>query len=229
MAMSPGTLKTLRHPKAPRLLLAAAAACLLGGCSSEGSDWETLFSAARGAWDDRGAAVSLNEAAAIPYATIGVRLDGGRQQIAILAMDTAGERLWASGGKVALTTRNGRIVRTAGFGTDLNSSSASSPGTDWSRVQDYTWVADFMDLRRFSVPIVCRDTPAGAEPITILGQQFDTFRVDEHCTSDQLGWSFDNTYWVSGETGRVWRAVQHIHPKGVVLEIEILRPPLGSN
>ncbi|MEI9997261.1 MAG: YjbF family lipoprotein [Rhizomicrobium sp.] len=210
---------------------AAGCACagLLAGCSSEGSDWFSMLKAAREAWDARDAPVSLEQAAAIPYATMGIRINGGREQVLLLATDTNGERLWASGAHVAITTRNGRIVRTAGFGTDLTGyQAAAGDPSGWTRPHSFTWNADFADRGIYSVPVVCRMVPAGPDPITILGKQLDTIRVDESCRAERLDWSFANSYWVSAATGRVWRSIQNVHPNGLTLEIELLRPPLSE-
>ncbi len=221
-------MKSPRHRIARRLTAALACTGLVAGCSSDGGgDWIAMFDAARSSWENRNAGVELKDAAGIPYATLGVRIDGGREQILILGQDENGERLWTSSARVAITTRGGRIVRTSGFGTDLSGYTATGPREDWSRPHAYTWTADFSDLGYYSVPVTCDVRPAGADPITILGQSFNTTRVDETCHADTLRWSFSNTYWVNTQTGRVWRAQAHFHPKGPALDLEILRPPLS--
>jgi Group 4 capsule polysaccharide lipoprotein gfcB, YjbF len=212
---------------------ASVLACvvLLAACSSEGGgDWLMMLKAAQDAWEGSDAAVSLNDAARIPYATLGIRINEGREQILILATDVEGERLWTSSAKVALTTRRGRIVRTAGFGTDLSGYASDQRGVDdWRHRHAYTWSGDFSDLGYYSVSIVCTVEPLGPDPITILGKSFDTIRVDERCRSDALDWTFTNSYWVSAQSGRVWRSRQHFHPKGPAVEIQFLRPPLSQD
>jgi hypothetical protein len=215
-----------------RLTLAAALSCAVAvaGCSSDGGgDWLAMLQAARNTWETRDAPVGLNEAAAIPYATLGVRLDGGREQILVLATDAGGERIWTAGTAVAITTRHGRIIRTAGFGTDLSGYDGRKGESDWLNAHTLNWTADFADLNRYSVPVTCDSQPAGPDPITILGKQFDTVRVDLTCRSDLLDWSFVNSYWVSAQTGRVWRSREQFHPKGPVLDTELLRPPLSAD
>lgn len=212
-----------------RAAAALVLAGLLGGCSSDGNNWIEMFKVARNLWDTRDAPVGLDEAAAIPYATLGVRVNGGREQILVLATDNHGERLWTASALVAITTREGRIVRTAGFGTDLSGygNGVGSAG-DWNQPHRYSWSADFADLGLYSVLVQCQVTPAGPDPVTILGKEINTFRVDETCRADRIDWSFTNSYWISSETGRIWRSIQAVHPKGLVLEIEILRPPLSA-
>lgn len=214
-----------------RILLVGTVALGVGACSSEGGgDWLTMLTAVRTAWDTRDAPVAIDQAAAIPYATLGVRVDGAREQILVLAMDTSGERLWSSAAHIAITTRLGRIVRTAGLGRDLGGFNIvqGSP-LDWTSPHDFRWSADFPDMGIYAVPIQCRMRPAGKEPIEIFGKAFDTIRVDETCRAERLDWTFTNSYWVNPETGRVWQAVQHVHPKGPELEIRLLRPPLSPD
>jgi hypothetical protein len=214
------------------VVLVAALSCTaaLAGCSSDGGgDWLSMLQAARNTWETRDAAIGLNEAAAIPYATLGVRVDGGREQILVLATDTSGERMWTAGTAVAITMRHGRIIRTAGFGTDLTGYDGKEGDAHWLGAHTLTWTADFADLGRYSVPVTCTSQAAGPDPITILGKRFDTVRVDLSCRADLLDWSFTNSYWVSAQTGRVWRTLEQFHPKGPVLETELLRPPLSAD
>ncbi len=220
-------------PSAPRLRRRIPAALLLalgvslGGCSSDSAnDWLALYKIAKQSWTAGDGSIQLNEAAAIPYATLGVRIGDEPEHLVVLATDSGGERLWTSAARVALTTRGGRIVSTAGLAQNLG---ALSMGTvfeaDWRTAQHVTLTVDFPDLGFYAVSIDCNDVPAGDDPISILGVTLSTFRVDETCESKQLDWKFTNTYWVSSTSNRVWRSVQHIHPKLDAIEIELLRPP----
>lgn len=105
---------------------------------------------------------------------------------------------------MAITTIHGRVVRTSGSGTDLTGYSATpGAGQDWTKAHGYSWIGDFADLGLYSVLVTCNDVPAGPDPITILGNAFNTIRVDESCSSSPLNWTFSNTYRVSAQTGRV--------------------------
>lgn len=214
-----------------RTIPATVAACLLGACSSEGGgDWSPLYEIAKNAWTGESEKVTLEEAAAVPYASMGISLGGGPQVMMLLIGDTDGQQLWISGAKIAITTKYGRIVRTAGIEHDLGGYESRGGTGDNLRstvAQTVRWQADFPDLRLYSVSIVCQDKPAGEETITILGKDIHTLRVEETCASEssRLDWSFDNTYWVDTQDALVWRSIQHVHPKLDKIEIEILRPP----
>ena len=102
-----------------RVLLIAFAAVGLASCSSDStSDWSMLFEAAKSYWKGP-ASISVEQAATIPYATIGIRLDDGPQGLLVLATDVSGDRFWTSGQHIALRTRAGRIVQSVGLGHDL--------------------------------------------------------------------------------------------------------------
>lgn len=210
-----------------RALPALAAGCLLGACSIQGSDILSIYRIARYAISGESKTVTLQRAASVPYASMGVRLGNGREAMLILAGDTPGGQLWTSASHIAITTHNGRIIRTAGFEHDLGGyeSRNTSPGKDGG--QTLRWQADFPDLKLYSVPIVCQERQTGAETIVILGKDIQVRRVDESCASEggALDWSFKNRYWIDPANGLVWRSIQHVHPQLDAIETEILRPP----
>ena len=63
--------------------------------------------------------VTREQAAQVPFATIGVRVDGGAQSMLVLATETGGDLLWTSAARVALVTRAGRVLQSAGFRENL--------------------------------------------------------------------------------------------------------------
>ena len=212
-----------------RTSLAVSIALFLTGCSSNGGDWDQILRATEQIWSGSNDRVSIERASAIPYATLGLKLDDGPEQMLILATDDGGVRLWTSSGHVSLVIQGDRIIRTSGLGTDLTGHSGPvDTAENWLKPHVSEWQGDFPDLGHYSVRISCRNERATPDPIKILGQIFETARVNEDCESKELGWRFSNTYWVSTETMRVWRSIQHIHPRGPELEIEYLRPPFGN-
>jgi hypothetical protein len=224
-----------RGPIARRALGAAGILLIASGlqsCSSEGNaDWSQMYSVVKDAWSKDSDGVSLAEAASVPYASLGIREGSGPERLLVLATDTNGERIWTSAAGVAITTRGGRVVRTAGFAHDLGGLGTGAVGGD-AHSGDVTavrhklqWWADFPDLGLYQVSISCEDVPAGTEVITILGKDLRTIRVDENCHSEQLDWTFQNSFWINPATGFVWSSIQEIHPKLAPIAIEILRPP----
>lgn len=214
----------------------AGLACivLLGGCVSEKSLYGQYFAMVRQSWHQAfgNGSVTRGQAAAIPYASLGYRVDGGPELILVLATDTGGEQMWTAGSHVVLVTRDGRVKRTLGLPHDLsglapagNTSALPSPALALQGPLSTTMTADFPDLNAFGTPIMCRATAVGRQTIRILGSAITTTRVDENCTATALNWRYRNSYWIDPRSGFVWRTQQHVHPKGGTLETEILRPP----
>ena len=216
---------------AGRAAAAGAVLVLLSGCESVQTDDLKYFQLLKQSFSRSfgGGGISRDQAAAIPYASLGYRLNDGSEIMLVLATETNGQELWTSGSHVVLLTQNGRVIRTSGLPHDLTGltpmrgPSLPAPATALEGPSLNNLAADFPDIGRYSVPIACRLAARGRETITILGQPIATTRVDEDCSG--TGWRFRNSYWLDAQSKFVWRSLQHIHPKGDTLEIEILRPP----
>lgn len=212
-------------------LVLAALALVLTGCSSDGNaEWQGIYQTAKSAFQ-KAPVVTLDQAAAIPFATLGVTVDDGQEMIAVLATANGGQQLWASGKTVTLVTIDGRIQRTVGLAHNLSWSTITpaAPGhgplEDWQTPRRVTWTDDYNETGQYSVQIVCDERPTRNEQIMILGQSISTLRIDATCRSAQLNWTFKDVYWVGRPDGVVWRSVQYIHPKLGPVVLETLRPP----
>ena len=216
-----------------RHLLLAGAALVLTGCSSR-PDWmyQQYFQLMRQSIAARfgDQHVSREDAAAIPYASIGYRVNGGPQVLLVLASDTGGELLWTAKSHVVILTQAGRIIRTVGLPHDVAGVTPQGGhvlpplAEALQRPVPSVRFADFPDAGTYGVALACVAATAGPQTITILGTAIQTIRIDEKCTSDKLRWSFVDNYWIDPQGGLAWRSIQHIHPKEVV-ETEIFRPP----
>ena len=102
-----------------RRLLFLAGLLLVSGCNSTGtSDYTLYYQAMRQSLSHvfgGDTHVGKDKAAAISYASIGYRVNGGPEQLLVLATDSGGEQLWTSAAHVVIVTRGGRIVRTVGL------------------------------------------------------------------------------------------------------------------
>ena len=214
--------------------MGAALLVLAAGCSSGGSgntNYSKFYQILRQSMSASfgNVRVTREQATAISYATMGYSLDGGNQNILILATDSGGELLWTSGTHVVIVTRDGRIVRTVGQDHDLSGLTArdkvAPPAAAIHAPFTSLRLEDFPELGFYGAVVSCRTHMVGRQTIKILGQAIPTIRVDEACKSRKPDWSFVDSYWVDGENGLVWRSRQHIHPKGGVIETEIFRPP----
>ena len=220
-----------RKGKAAARLIPPALALWLCACSSNNStDWEQAYKAVQAAFDSSASAVTLQQAAAVPYASMGVRIDGGPEQMVVLAGGQTGPLLWTSAARIALETQNGRIIRTSGLPSNLGTTTFSTPDP-LATIEaspspaEYRRTVDLPDQNIYSVALDCTMQAAGRETIKILGQDIPTLRVEEHCRSGRLDWDFTNEFWLGESSGFVWRSRQYIHPKLGAIDTEILRPP----
>lgn len=217
----------------PRAALAALAlAFALAGCKSTGkSAYGQYYSIIRQAVSTQfgDGAVSRAQAAKIEYASLGYRLDGGAQQILILATDTGGDLMWTSANRVVLVTHDGRIRRSVNLPKDLggvtNAAQLPAPFSALKSPFSSERHMDFPDMGRYGVSVQCRAVARRRETVTILGAAIATMRVEENCNAQSLDWRFSNIYWVDPGNGLTWQSEQHIHPKGGTIQLQIFRPP----
>jgi hypothetical protein len=206
---------------------------VVSGCGSGNSEYSEYFQIVKksiaNSFGDN--SVVREQAAANPFASLGYRLDGGPELMLVLATDTNGQLLWTSSKHVVLLTQDGRVTRTTGLPHDLGAltpirePALPAPATALDAPSLNNFAADFPDIGSYSVPLACRLSAKGRETIDIMGQPIRTIRVDEDCESANPSWRFRNSYWLDAESKFVWRSLQHIHPKGDTLQIEVFRPP----
>ena len=106
-----------------RRSLAAAALLALAGCSSGdsgNSNYSQFYQLAKQSLSASfgNVRVTRDQAASIPYASMGFSLDGGNQMLLVLGTDSNGEQLWTGPSHAVIVTRDGRIIRTVGLGHD---------------------------------------------------------------------------------------------------------------
>lgn len=205
----------------------AAIGLSLAGCSSDQSnDYGQVFSIFThifGGADDR---VTYQQAAGIPFSTIGVRVGDSTEGILILGSSNGDRMLWTAASHIVLVTANGRVVRTAGLEYNLSEmrlvrGSVSGPFPS----AETAWEADLPEQHLYSVPVTCKAYSGGADTYNNFNSAVPVIRIVDQCRSDQIDWSFTNTYWIAPQTGLMWHSIQHINPKLDPLELRILRPP----
>jgi Group 4 capsule polysaccharide lipoprotein gfcB, YjbF len=216
--------------RSPALCLGLAA-FVLAGCGSAGTGYGDYFKLIRQGFGQSfgHAGVTLDQAAKIPYASMGWRLNGSNESIIVLATQNGGEMLWTSAAHIVLLTQDGLLKRTVGLPHDLSGlSSLSGRLTSPARALQGPYLdiraADFPNSNQFGVQISCRGHSVGARTIKILGKTITTMRVEEDCEAPSLGWTFKNIFWLDRDNGLAWRTSQQTYP-GQAMQTEILRPP----
>jgi hypothetical protein len=169
------------------------------------------------------ASVPRERAAAIPYASLGVRLGGSDESMFVLASRSGDDLLWLGGKNIGLATRHGRVVRTVGFEHNISGVHlAEGVKPDLSQMSvDYLY--DFAEQSRYGIPVKCARQSRGSERIVIIGVPHDTSHVAEDCSAPGLDWNFQNEFWVDA-AGYVWKSRQSVEPHLDGLDLEILRP-----
>jgi hypothetical protein len=201
------------------------------GTSGSGTDSSQLVDFVKGAWSGDSKHISLQDASAVPFASIGVRIGSGPEQMLVLASRNGDTFTWTSRSHVVLSIRNGRIARSVGLDHDISGlivqgpDRVSLPDSRQGAQESEEMLADFASLNLYSVPISCKRISRGPETISILGTKLELSRVDETCISSQQNWSFDNSYWIDPQNRFVWRSLQFVAPGDARIEVEVLRPP----
>jgi hypothetical protein len=215
--------------------LTALAAVALSGCLSSDSDFNfsTALAGAKSVFGDAPVSkVTLQQAAAVPNASIAGHIGNGPEQMLVLAETSGGDQVWRGAGNVVVVLHDGHLVQTGGLSDDLPRLHSEGGDTVLPRnpgqVVKVRWVGDFTRKNQFGVAIDCTATAIRPEAVTILGKQIRTVRVDETCGSAALNWTYANVYWVSPVTGLVWQSVQHFSPDMDAMTIEVLRPVMGG-
>ena len=168
---------------------------------------------------------------AIPYATVAVRIGRGPRSLLVL-WETKGEaRTWASADGVALQTRYGRIVDTAGLPEDISNTVFSQVdplaiGIDQldSFRTPYTRTVDFKSSQKYGVQITSTMRILGRRKIKITAIDFDTILVEEKCRARQINWSYRNRFWLDPVDGFVWKSEQYTARDIPVFVVEVLKP-----
>jgi hypothetical protein len=220
-----------RFPMIRRLGTLVSAGVLglcMGGCSDLGSFsnsdsvimGQLLFHAITGIGSS--SSVPRTRVAAVPYATLGVRLGSSDESMFVLATRTGSDLVWRGGPQLAITTRNGRIVRTAGFVHNLSGFQTEVRSGSGEGLGGESYLYDFSDQSRYGIAISCTAHNLGSERITIIEVPIDTTHLAEDCTAPQLGWTFRNEFWQDA-TGFVWKSRQYVVPELDAFTLETLR------
>jgi len=167
--------------------------------------------------------VPRDQAAGIPYASLGVRVGGSDQAMFVLASKSGDDLLWLGGTSLGVVTRHGRVVRTVGFASNLSGVHATQNVRQDLTQPSVDYLYDFGDQSRYGIPVRCTRQVLGRETIVIIGVSRDTTHIAEDCAASGMDWRFRNEFWVD-PSGFVWKTRQVVTPKLDSLAFEVLRP-----
>lgn len=204
------------------LVACACGAIMVAGCQGS-SDAERIGQLIRIEIQSIGGTVEVprDKVVAIPFATLGVQLGSSDQAMFVLQGKSGDDLQWVGGTQFAITTRGGRILRTAGF--KFNIAGLQSEEVAGSSA-DREYLYDFADLNDYGVVVKCVLRDSGPERVMILGDAHETHHLLEDCAATEMDWSFTNEYWVNPTSGFVWQSIQNIHPGLDPITLVTLRP-----
>ncbi|PIV75809.1 MAG: hypothetical protein COW55_03980 [Rhodobacteraceae bacterium CG17_big_fil_post_rev_8_21_14_2_50_65_11] len=135
-----------------------------------------------------------------------------------------GVTVWRSTDGGTISTANGVLLNTRGFGTDLHSletaplTAAFASGGDAEYSRLFRAVDGEGALQ--SARLYCRLVPLGPDRIDVLGRAYDTQHFRESCTADGgMDPLFENDFW-RGSDGTIWKSRQWAGPELGFLELE---------
>lgn len=213
-----------------RATLGIGLATLVLGCGTNSDQARYAGLVWRLVSGDRGE-VSRDQAAGIPFASIGVAFGRSDEGLMVLGLSEGVRQEWYARSQM-LAMNNGRIVQSQGFPYNLSRlevrrADASTVATGGAPPlgTEYSLVMDFQDLSLVGAGAMCQSSDMGQEIIEILGTALTVRHVVEDCRIAVIDWSFENEFWVDPETGFVWQSSQYVHPKLSRLTFRVLRPP----
>jgi hypothetical protein len=166
----------------------------------------------------------------LPYASIRAKIGRSGRVIMVLGRYDGPDLHWISADLVALVTRGGRLVKSAGLPENIKNTQFIDDDpveSGLNRLTESVLLRRTIDMEfenNYGMVVVSRIEPAGQESITILDRNYSTSVYREHNIVEALNWEFVNYFWIDPATGFVWKSRQHLTPSLPPVEIEILKP-----
>lgn len=170
------------------------------------------------------------EVEALPYAQIGVQLEGLRPAILVLTYNDASVESWRSSDDVELVTRSGRVISVAGLSPSFQVSVEEDPlETGFLRSSAAYLKTVTIDAGGggdvVSIQMRCSMQAAGdPEPHAILDWRFLAQKYQETCENGE-GRTLSE-FWVSDEEHPyVWTSIQEPAPGLPSIRLDMLKRP----
>ena len=166
----------------------------------------------------------------IPYASISAKIGKGPRSLLVLGDKLGSDLYWYSADNAVLTTRNGRIMKTAGFPENIKNTvlGTRDPVNRKFHQEDFPRhsqrIIDLDTGNNFGIPITSQYTLLGPRKISISEIDIETVLVKEFNSVKTVNWSFTNYYWSDIYDGFIWKSRQHISRSFDPVEIEVLKP-----
>ena len=171
-----------------------------------------------------------NQIANIPYASMYLRLDGGRQLFVVLGYDEDGQQKWITQDRAMVVIQNGRLVKTLGLADNLNdvtnlqqdplhSPLRLTEGASWTRILSWT---EKGQIRTGTA--VSHFTRQKDEVLDLAGQKVACRVWQEDVQLTESGKSWHNTFWIDTTSGEIRQAEQTLGADYFPVTTTILKP-----
>lgn len=225
---------TDREDVCRRAFLAGLVALPLGACGTDDFYGQTGRQLWRSVVGDNSLPLPNEEIAALGIPVLAARVGSGRYGLLGLHALDDDALVWRSEDDRFLAMRSGRLVRTAGFATDL--AAVRMAGPDLLAIAPHRIdrpvhsqrtidLRDKNDFRTLALDAEIR--PKGEELIDVLGQEIAVVRLEERARARGLRWRVDATFWVDRVTGFVWKSHQEIDDGFGQFRLRVLRRPFA--
>ena len=208
-----------------RFLSALLVSPVLGACSNNLS-MKTLDAVLENTLGDR-AAFDPAYPESLPYASMSVRLPNLKRALVILGRVEGDEFHWYTADRGVLVTRHGRLVRTVGFGSNLQATAfidadflESGVSLEPGRV--FRRQVDLQPGHHFGLQIEAKLYPAAEEVVRVGNSEMRLQRLDERVVFENSGDVVVNRFWVDAQR-RVWKSEQQPIPGFSIFEIEVTK------
>ncbi len=213
-----------------KLLFALVCAVGLTGCGSKSSLVYQTFKEAISAPPSYD--ISAADLENFPYSVIYGQLDDGPQAVIVLAYVKGDERQWLTAQKESMTTKYGRVVRTAGLQHDLAAITfdgvdpLSRPLAELSG-STATGRVDLLPSYQFGLKFESRFAVKEQQTVQLgpLSKQL-TF-VEETFSIPEIDYHVINKFWLD-DHGLVWKSEQAPSPDLPVFRVTLLKPYSGD-
>lgn len=138
--------------------------------------------------------------------------------------ENRGVTVWRALDGALLSTSGGVLLSTRGVGTDLHSIETAPVEQALSRGGDAQYSRLYRQLdgegRIRAIRFYCQLSAMGSEQVAVLGRLYNTRRLQETCSTNEIGHvTVENTYW-QGSNGRIWKSRQWAGPQMGYAELE---------
>lgn len=180
-------------------------------------------------WGQDDTDLTPQQVAKVPYASAYIKVGEAPRAFMVLAFAENGLLKWVAADKNMVATHDGRVVKTQGFGEDIQhvANQEHDPlhlgllkaGTPMRWQTEVSW----SQVMRGSYELQSSFENRGREPLVILGRTYQTVRFDELVTVPALNKRYTNQYWVNASTGQVMQSRQYMGPDMALVQFTALK------